>query len=113
MLSTGPLTIGLRHALHVREERVSARHDACRLLYVSDIHLRNGRSSTLCRQVLDSVTRSRPDAVKRIFDSIWAFRANGQFEELPNATLGSSVKAYGVYWLIVGILLGMTRSTIE
>ena len=63
MLSAGPLTIGLRHALHVREERLSARQDACRLLYVSDIHLRNGRSSTLCRQVLDSVRRSRPDAV--------------------------------------------------
>jgi predicted MPP superfamily phosphohydrolase len=63
MLSAGPLTIGLRHALHVREERLSARQDACRLLYISDIHLRHGRSSTLCRQVLESVTRSRPDAV--------------------------------------------------
>jgi predicted MPP superfamily phosphohydrolase len=57
------LEIGLRHALHVREERLSTRPDACRLLYVSDIHLRNGRSDTLCRQVLDSVTRCDPDAV--------------------------------------------------
>ena len=57
------LEIGLHHALHVREERLSTRHDACRLLYVSDIHLRNGRSNRLCRQVLDSVTRSKPDVV--------------------------------------------------
>jgi predicted MPP superfamily phosphohydrolase len=57
------IRIGLNHALHVREERLSARHDACRLLYVSDIHLRNGRSDRLCRQVLDSVARSHPDVV--------------------------------------------------
>ena len=57
------LEFGLERDLHIREERVSARQDACRLLYVSDIHLRNGRSDTLCRQVLDAVTRSRPDAV--------------------------------------------------
>src|SRR5688572_14280502 len=63
MLSAGPLTIGLGHALLVREERVSVRRDACRLLYVSDIHLRSGRSPMLARQVLESVTRSRPDAV--------------------------------------------------
>ena len=61
--SAGPLEIGLSRALHVREERLSARHDACRLLYVSDIHLRNGRSDTLCRQVLDAVTRCNPDVV--------------------------------------------------
>ena len=39
------------------------RHDAYRLLYVSDIHLRKGRSGLLCRQVLDSVTRCNPDVV--------------------------------------------------
>jgi predicted MPP superfamily phosphohydrolase len=61
--SGGPLEIGLNRALHVREERLSTRPDACRLLYVSDIHLRNGRSDTLCRQVLDSVTRCNPDMV--------------------------------------------------
>ena len=61
--SAGPLEIGLQHPLHVREERLSTRDAACRLLYVSDIHLRNGRSDTLCRQVLDAVTRARPDAV--------------------------------------------------
>jgi uncharacterized protein len=59
----GGLEIGLRRALHVREERLSTRHDAYRLLYVSDIHLRKGRSDVLCRQVLDSVTRCSPDVV--------------------------------------------------
>ena len=63
MLSAGPLTIGLGRALHVREERVSPRQDACRLLYISDIHLRHGRASTLCRQILDAVARSRPHLV--------------------------------------------------
>ena len=57
------LEIGLNHALHVRVERLSTRHDACRLLYVSDIHLRNGRSDMLCRQILDSATRCDPDVV--------------------------------------------------
>ena len=57
------MTIGLNRPLHVREERLSPRHDACRLLYVSDIHLRNGRSDTLCRQVLDSAVRCDPDVV--------------------------------------------------
>ncbi len=57
------LEIGLKHALHVRDERLSTRPDACRLLYVSDIHLRNGRSDRLCRQVLDSVAGCTPDVV--------------------------------------------------
>jgi len=59
----GPLEVGLNQSLLVREERLSARPDACRLLYVSDIHLRNGRSDTLCRQVLDSAARGNPDVV--------------------------------------------------
>jgi hypothetical protein len=59
----GALEIGLRRALHIREERLSTRHDACRLLYVSDIHLRRGRSDVLCGQVLDSVTSCNPDVV--------------------------------------------------
>jgi uncharacterized protein len=57
------LEIGLRRALHVREERLSARHDACRLLYVSDIHLRRDRSDTLCRQIWDAVAGCTPDVV--------------------------------------------------
>jgi predicted MPP superfamily phosphohydrolase len=61
--SGGALDIGLRRALHVREERLATRHDACRLLYVSDIHLRSGRSDALCAQVLDAAGGSTPDAV--------------------------------------------------
>jgi len=57
------LEIGLRRALHVREERLSTRHDAYRLLYVSDIHLRKGRSDVLCGQVFDAVTWCKPDVV--------------------------------------------------
>jgi predicted MPP superfamily phosphohydrolase len=48
------LTIGLNGALHVREERLSLQSDACRLMYVSDIHLRRRRSEDLCRQVIES-----------------------------------------------------------
>jgi predicted MPP superfamily phosphohydrolase len=57
------LQIGLDDALHIREERLSIRHDACRMLYVSDLHLRNGRSARLCQQVLDAANTSRPDVV--------------------------------------------------
>src|SRR5690349_234236 len=57
------LEIGLRRPLHVREERLAAGHEAYRLLYVSDIHLRTGRSDLLCGQVLESVRRSEPDVV--------------------------------------------------
>jgi predicted MPP superfamily phosphohydrolase len=32
-------------------------------MYVSDIHLRSGRSETLCQQVVDCVSRSEADAV--------------------------------------------------
>ena len=60
---SGELEIGLRRALHVREERLSARPDAYRLLYISDIHLRKGRSDVLCAQVLDAVARCHPDVV--------------------------------------------------
>ena len=63
MDSAGSLEIGLSRPLHIREERVSARRETCRLLYASDLHLRNGRSERLCQQVLDAVTRCRPDAV--------------------------------------------------
>jgi predicted MPP superfamily phosphohydrolase len=57
------LEVGLGRPLHVREERLSTRPDACRLLYVSDVHLRKGRSETLSRQVLDAVVRCAPHAV--------------------------------------------------
>ena len=60
---SGELEIGWHRALHVREERLSARPDAYRLLYISDVHLRKGRSDVLCAQVLDAVSRCRPDVV--------------------------------------------------
>lgn len=57
------LEVGLNAALHVREEKLSARADAFRLLYVSDIHLRKRRTDLLSRQVLQSAARCAPDAV--------------------------------------------------
>jgi predicted MPP superfamily phosphohydrolase len=57
------LEIGLQGALHVREEHFSVRNDACRLMYISDIHLRRKRSDNLCRQVIQAVRDSGTDAV--------------------------------------------------
>ena len=59
----GPLEIGLNAPLHVREERILSCPDACRLIYVSDIHLRQGRSDNLLSQVVDAVRRSDANAV--------------------------------------------------
>lgn len=59
----GRLTIGLEGALHIREERLTTRADACRLMYISDIHLRQRRSSGLCRQVIEGARSSRIDAL--------------------------------------------------
>ncbi len=53
----GPLEIGLNAPLHVREERLSSCPNACRLLYVSDIHLRGGRSGRLAMQVVNAARR--------------------------------------------------------
>ncbi|HEV8058398.1 MAG TPA: metallophosphoesterase [Gemmataceae bacterium] len=39
------------------------RHDACRLMYVSDIHLRRTRSDNLCRQVIECARSSQIDAL--------------------------------------------------
>jgi predicted MPP superfamily phosphohydrolase len=78
----GALEIGLRRALHVRQERLSTRHDACRLLYVSDIHIRNGRAETLCRQVLDAVTACNPDVVLLGGDLVDCSSELGRLSEL-------------------------------
>ena len=59
----GLLEIGLNEPLHIREERISMQPDACRILYVSDIHLRRGRSDHLIQQVLDATRRSDADVV--------------------------------------------------
>ncbi len=63
VVSASLLTIGNHHPLHIREERISARVDACRVTYISDIHLRHGRSDQLVAQVLDSVIRCESHAV--------------------------------------------------
>jgi len=60
-MSAGLLSIGLNEMLHIREERLSLRPDACRLMYVSDIHLRPTRSKILCRQVLESARSAKID----------------------------------------------------
>ncbi len=50
-----PIEAGLRRPLVVRHERIRQTPDACRLLYISDVHLRAGRSEMLSEQVLDVV----------------------------------------------------------
>jgi uncharacterized protein len=62
-LSARLLTIGVKGALHIREERLSLRDDACRLMYVSDIHLRRTRAENLCRQVIESARASEIDVL--------------------------------------------------
>jgi len=62
-VSAAWLEIGLQGALHIREERLSARKDSCRLMYISDIHLRRKRSDNLCRQVIQSVRDSEAHGV--------------------------------------------------
>ncbi len=62
-LHAGPLEIGFNAPLLVREERLSSCPDACRLAYVSDIHLRGGRSGHIAKQVIDAVCRCAANAV--------------------------------------------------
>jgi len=81
-LFAGLLEIGLNEPLHIREVRLSTRHDACRLLYVSDIHLRCRRSDQLSLQVLESVRRSDPDAVLLGGDLIDGPSELGRLKEL-------------------------------
>lgn len=52
--------IGLRAPLEVREEILRESARPCRIAYVSDIHLRRGRSQRLAEQVLDAVLRAAP-----------------------------------------------------
>jgi predicted MPP superfamily phosphohydrolase len=54
-------------------------------LYISDIHLRNGRSVTLGRQVLDAATRSNPDAVLLGGDLVDRRSELGRLSELVGA----------------------------
>jgi predicted MPP superfamily phosphohydrolase len=63
VLIAGPLEIGLNAPLHVREERISSCPNACRLMYISDIHLRGGRSDRLTMQVIEAVRCCDTNAV--------------------------------------------------
>lgn len=57
------LEIGQPHSLFIREERLSSQPDACRLMYVSDIHLRRIRSERIIRQVIEAVRSREIDAI--------------------------------------------------
>lgn len=58
-----PLAIGLKEALHIRDECLTTRDDACRLMYVSDLHLRRTRSDHLCRQVIAAARSAKADVM--------------------------------------------------
>jgi predicted MPP superfamily phosphohydrolase len=55
--------IGLSCPLVIREELVHTGGNPCRLAYVSDIHLRRGRSQRLAGQVIDALKQARPDLI--------------------------------------------------
>jgi predicted MPP superfamily phosphohydrolase len=57
------LQIGLGGPLHIREERLVEVTNPCRVLYVSDIHLRRKRSERLCRQVIEAASMCRADVI--------------------------------------------------
>jgi predicted MPP superfamily phosphohydrolase len=59
----GALRFGLGDPLHIREETLSAGSNACRLLYVSDIHLRPSRAERLARQVVEATRRAAVQVV--------------------------------------------------
>ena len=84
-MPAGPLTIGLNGSLHVREERLSIRPDAYRLMYVSDIHLRRNRSDRLCRQVIESARSSEIDALLLGGDLVDGATELGRLRDLVGA----------------------------
>lgn len=62
-MNSGRFEIGLQRALQVREERLSEEPNACRILYVSDIHLRRRRSRGLTDQITAAVRQTGPHAI--------------------------------------------------
>ena len=109
----GLLEIGLTRALSVREERLSTRADACRLLYVSDIHLRSGRSELLCRDVVDAAARSSPDVVLLGGDLIDSSSSVSQLSDLVRRLRGLApvLAIGGNHDQRIG--LGRVRSAVE
>jgi len=59
------MEMGLHRPLAVRHERIRRTPDACRLLYVSDVHLREGRSEALSRHVVDAAVSTVDPATRR------------------------------------------------
>lgn len=57
------LEIGFTQPLHVRTEQLSSADDACRLLYISDIHLRRRRSGMFSTQIMEAVDIADPDLI--------------------------------------------------
>ena len=55
--------LGLKTALDVREEIIGQHSKPCRIAYVSDIHLRKGRSGWIASQVIDALERSSCDLI--------------------------------------------------
>jgi predicted MPP superfamily phosphohydrolase len=55
--------LGLHRPLEVREEIIANHQQPCRLAFVSDIHLRRGRSRLLSNQVVNALERARPDII--------------------------------------------------
>lgn len=93
----GPLLqIGLQHPLLVREERLTVRPDACRVLYISDIHLRSGRAELLSAQILDAARCCKPDLVLLGGDLVDRSSALPHLEKLVRAITDiASVLAVG------------------
>jgi len=54
---------GLRRPLEVREEIIREHARPCRIAYLSDIHLRRGRSELLADQIIDAIQRAGPAIV--------------------------------------------------
>ena len=78
----GLLEIGFNRALHIREERLTMREDACRVLYVSDLHLRRKRSDRLSQQVIESARSSQTDALLLGGDLVDASTELGKLRDL-------------------------------
>ena len=55
--------LGLDRPLEIREERIREHAHPCRVAYISDIHLRRGRTRRLCDQGLEAIEQARPDLV--------------------------------------------------
>ena len=72
------LELGQHKPLRVREETISSHTSPCRVAYVSDIHLRRGRSTHLVSQVIAATRRADPHLILLGGDLV------DQLSELPH-----------------------------